>query len=123
MPKFGDLEAVIMDEVWRSGAPVLVRDVVEALQREREVAYTTVQTVMEILFHKGWLAREKERRAYRYWATRPREEYTAQLLSEAFDTTSDRRAAFTRLLQDLEPDEIAELGQALEEAKKRGAGE
>ncbi|WP_205855856.1 BlaI/MecI/CopY family transcriptional regulator [Phytoactinopolyspora endophytica] len=123
MPKFGELEAVIMDEVWQAGEPVLVRDVVQALQREREVAYTTVQTVMEILFRKGWLAREKDRRAYRYWARQPREEYTAQLLSEAFDTTSDRGAAFSRLLQDLQPGEIAELGQALEEARKRGIGE
>lgn len=120
MPKFGDLEAVIMDRVWQAEKPVLVRDVVEAIQGDREIAFTTVQTVMEILYRKGWLAREKNGRAYRYWASRTREEYTAALLGEAFDTTSDRGAAFTRLLQDLEPDEIAELDQALEEAKKRG---
>lgn len=121
MPKFGELEAVIMDEVWASEEPVLVRDVVQALQRERKAAFTTVQTVMEILFRKGWLTREKDGRAYRYWATRARAEYTAQLLSEAFDTTPERGAAFSRLLQSLEPDEVAELSAALDEAKRKGA--
>lgn len=121
MPKFGDLEAVIMDQVWRSEDPLMVRDVVEAIQHDRQIAFTTVQTVMEILFRKGWLARRKDGRAYRYWAMRSREEYTAELLSEAFDTTSDRGAAFSRLLQDLEPGEIAELSQVLEQAKGRGS--
>lgn len=119
MPKFGELEAVIMDQVWQSAEPVLVRDVVQALQRERQAAFTTVQTVMEILYRKGWLTREMQGRAYRYQASRTREEYTAQLLSEAFDTTPDRGAAFSRLLEEFEPDEIAELSQALDEAKKQ----
>lgn len=123
MPKFGDLEAVIMDRVWRSESPVLVRDVVEAIQDDRQVAFTTVQTVMEILYRKGWLAREKQGRAYRYWASRPREEYTAQLLSEAFDTTSDRGAAFSQLLEGMDPGEVTELGEALKEAKARRAVE
>lgn len=118
MPKFGDLESVIMDHVWRADQPLLVREVVETLQRDRDVAYTTVQTVMEILYRKGWLERRKERRAYRYWAPRPREDYTAQLLGEAFDTTSDRAAAFSRLLQDFDPAEVAELREALDRARQ-----
>ncbi|MGH8826732.1 MAG: BlaI/MecI/CopY family transcriptional regulator [Jiangellaceae bacterium] len=122
VPRFGDLEAEIMGQVWRSDGPVLVRDVVEGIRRERQVAFTTVQTVMEILYRKGWLARAKEGRAYRYRASRSREEYTAQLLSEAFDTTPDRGAAFSRLLEEMEPGEIAELSRALEEARNRGAG-
>lgn len=121
MPKLGDLEAAIMDHVWRSDARLLVRDVVEALQRERQVAFTTVQTVMDILYRKGWLEREKNGRAYQYWAPRPREEYTAELLSEAFDTAPDRGAAFSRLLEKLEPNEVAELSEALEQARRGGS--
>lgn len=123
MPRFGELEAAIMDVVWRSEGQLLVRDVMEALRAERQMAFTTVQTVMENLHHKGWLERAKDGRAYRYWAPRPREDYTAQLLSEAFDTTSDRGAAFSRLLQRLEPHEVVELGQALEDAKNRRAAQ
>lgn len=121
MPRFGDLEAVIMDLVWKAETPVRVRAVVDAIQDDRQIAFTTVQTVMDILYRKGWLARQKDGRAYRYWAPRPREEYTAQLLGEAFDTTSDRAGAFSKLLQQLDPDEVDELSHALEEAKKRGA--
>lgn len=121
MPRFGELEAVIMDRVWAFDGPVRVRDVVEAIRRDRQVAFTTVQTVMNILHGKEWLDREKDGRAYRYWAARTREDYTAQLLGEALDTATDRGAAFARLLAELRPEEIGKLRQALDEAKARTA--
>lgn len=119
MPRFGELEAVIMDRVWASDGPVRVRDVVEAIRRDRQVAFTTVQTVMNILHGKGWLGREKQGRAYLYWAVRSREDYTAQLLVEALDTAADRGAAVSRLLDRLEPDEVSELRRALDQAKAK----
>src|SRR5213595_572901 len=63
---FGELEAAIMDRVWSAGRPVLVREIHDMLRPEREPAYNTVLTVVEILFRKGWLTRERARRAYRY---------------------------------------------------------
>jgi predicted transcriptional regulator len=121
MPRFGDLEAAIMDQVWRADGPVLVREVVDGIRQDRPIAFTTVQTVMEILFRKGWLTRDKDGRAYRYAAASPREEYTAQLLSEALETTSDRGAAFSRLFDRMAPGEVAELRDALAKAKRRAA--
>jgi predicted transcriptional regulator len=41
MRRFGELEAVIMDRLWQRGSPALVRDVVEELQPDRALAYTT----------------------------------------------------------------------------------
>lgn len=117
MPKFGELEATIMDLLWSSDRPMLVREVVETIQRDRSSAFTTVQTVLEILHGKGWVAREKDGRAYRYWPSQPREEYTARLLGEAFDTTSDRSSAFSRLLEQMDPAEVAELRAAIDVAK------
>ena len=73
---FGELEAAIMDQVWLAGRPVLVREVHDGLRPEREPAYNTVLTVVEILYRKGWLAREKDGRAYRYRATASRADYT-----------------------------------------------
>jgi predicted transcriptional regulator len=64
---FGELEAVIMDRIWSAGQPLLVRDLHATLRPVR--AYNTVLTVVEILWRKGWLAREKDGRAYRYRAT------------------------------------------------------
>ena len=55
-----------MDRVWAWDRPVLVREVLECLRRDRGIAYTTVMTVMEHLYRKGLLDRERDGRAYRY---------------------------------------------------------
>ena len=94
MRGFGDLEGAIMEQVWAAGGPLLVREIQRALEPER--AYNTVWTVTEILFRKGWLAREKEGRAYRYRATVSRDEYTGDLMGEALAASADRAAACRR---------------------------
>src|SRR5260370_17415167 len=66
MRRFGELEAVIMDRLWEWGRPVLVREVVDDLRDERGPAYTTVMTVMENLYRKGWLRRGRGGRAGGY---------------------------------------------------------
>jgi predicted transcriptional regulator len=58
-------ELAIMKIVWRAGA-VTVRDVYQALLSKRQVAYTTVMTMMNILETKGYLRKEKDERAFRY---------------------------------------------------------
>ena len=63
MRRFGELEAVIMDRLWAWGRPVLVREVVDDQHDDRPLAYTTVMTVMEHLYRKGWLRRERDGRA------------------------------------------------------------
>jgi predicted transcriptional regulator len=115
--RFGDLEAAIMDRVWAAGEPVRVRQVVDDLQRERRIAYTTVQTVMEILYRKGWLAREKRGKAHYYWARASREDYTAGLVDEALATSPDRMAALARLIGRMDPAEVAELRHVLDQSK------
>lgn len=117
MPRFGDLEAAIMDEVWSMGRPVAVRDVVDRLEPVRGCKYTTVQTVMDILYRKGWLTREKDGRAHRYQPAANREDYTATLMSEALSTAADRSAALSRFVESMDPGEAAELRRALDEAK------
>jgi predicted transcriptional regulator len=60
-----------MDAVWQAGAPVSVRQVVDALNARRSapLAYTTVMTVMNRLVAKNALGRHGERRSYVYEAT------------------------------------------------------
>jgi predicted transcriptional regulator len=64
----GPLEAEVMAVLWRAGAPVSVREVVERLNigRAAPLAYTTVMTVMSRLAGKGILVREQEGRGYVY---------------------------------------------------------
>ena len=52
----GDLECEIMELVWKLAQPTMtVRDVFNALRKEREIAYTTVMTTMVRLSEKGLL--------------------------------------------------------------------
>jgi len=55
MRRFGELEAVIMDRLWELGRPTLVREMVDDLHEDRALASTTVMTVMDNLYRKGWL--------------------------------------------------------------------
>ena len=61
----GSLERQVLDEVWRLGR-ASVRDVLVAV--DHSVAYTTAMTVMDRLFKKGMLERERVGRAYVYSA-------------------------------------------------------
>lgn len=62
----GDLEQAVMEIVWDRGE-ANVHDVQDALA-ERQLAYTTVMTVMNRLAAKGVLEREKRGRAFVYRA-------------------------------------------------------
>ena len=119
MARFGDLEAAIMDVMWAAGGPLRVREVADELNQNRPLAFNTVQTVMEILFRKGWLDRQKDGRAYRYVTVRSREDYVAGLMGEALAVARDPAATLVRLVEDLEPDEIARLRVALDAAAER----
>jgi predicted transcriptional regulator len=119
---FGELEAAIMERVWLTGRPVLVREIHDGLRPEREPARNTVLTVVEILYRKGWLAREKDGRAYRYHATASREDYTAGLMGEAFAASTDRLATLRSFVQLIDPAEAEELRAMLDQARRGGAG-
>ena len=122
MRSFGELEAAIMDRVWLASRPVLVREIWANLRPEREPAYNTVLTVVEILYRKGWLAREKDGRAYRYRATVTREDYTAGLMDEALEASADRVAALRSFVERIDPAEAEQLRQMLDRALREGTG-
>lgn len=116
---FGDLEAEIMDRLWTWGRPATAREIVDDLQRQRPLAYTTVTTVADILHTKGWLRREKVGRAWVYEPTCTREAYTAQLMHQALETTSDRAGALLHFVDRMSGDEASALLAALEQVKAR----
>src|SRR5690242_20959651 len=98
MRGFGDLESVIMHMVWDHEGPVTVRELFEALRQERAIAYTTVMSTMDNLHRKGWLARDKDGKAYRYTATASREEYSARLMREALADGGDTEAVLSHFV-------------------------
>ncbi len=121
MPRFGDLEAAIMDVVWAASEPLRVREVRERLARDPSPAYNTVQTVTEILHRKGWLTKHRDGVAYRYAPAASREDYVAGLLGEALSaagTAGDRTATLLRFVETMDPGEVEELRRALQAAKQ-----
>ncbi|GGQ96948.1 BlaI/MecI/CopY family transcriptional regulator [Streptomyces pilosus] len=113
MRRLGDLEAEIMDRLWRWQRPATVREVVDDINEERPLAYTTVMTVANILYNKGWLLRSKQGRAWVYTPVRSREEYAAALMEEALGASADRPVALAHFVQQMDPDEIGALRKAL----------
>ncbi len=61
-----------MDVLWRSAAPTSVRDVHEALRADRDIAYTTVMTVLDRLSKKNVVTRQLDGRAWLYTPTHTR---------------------------------------------------
>jgi predicted transcriptional regulator len=102
MRGFGELEAAVMRQVWGHDGPVTVRDVFEELSATRPIAYTTVMSTMDNLHRKGWLARERDGKAYRYTAVASREEYSARLMREALAEAGDTEAVLSHFVAQMD---------------------
>jgi predicted transcriptional regulator len=100
--RFGELEAVVMGRVWDHDGPVTVRDLFDELREARPIAYTTVMSTMDNLHRKGWLARERDGRAYRYTAVASREEYSARLMREALAEAGDTEAVLSHFVASMD---------------------
>ncbi|MFD3508577.1 BlaI/MecI/CopY family transcriptional regulator [Nocardia sp. NPDC058666] len=120
MRGFGDLEAVLMDRLWdRDVDATTVRELFDELTAEREIAYTTVMSTMDNLHRKGWLAREREGRAYRYWPTITREEHSARLMHEALHVGGRADLVLNHFVDRISDDEFAGLRAALRQVAVR----
>ncbi|WSB69764.1 BlaI/MecI/CopY family transcriptional regulator [Streptomyces decoyicus] len=114
MPRrLGDLEDAVMTRVWEWNRPVTVREVLEDLQRERSIAYTTVMTVLDNLHQKGWVRREAEGRAYRYEAVSTRAAYAAALMNEAWSASDNPAAALVAFFGMMSPEQRHALRDAV----------
>jgi predicted transcriptional regulator len=119
---FGDLETVIMHMVWDRQGPVTVRELFDDLRQEREIAYTTVMSTMDNLHRKGWLARAKDGKAYRYTATASREEYSARLMREALAEGGDNEAVLAHFVAQMGGPESEALRAVVRRLTERRRG-
>lgn len=102
-----------METLWSSTTPLTARDVQDALGG-RDLATTTVLTVLGRLERKGLVSREREGRAHRYRSVASREDHVAELMLDALDAAPDRGAALARFLGSMPPDERAALRDLLD---------
>ncbi|HSA50701.1 MAG TPA: BlaI/MecI/CopY family transcriptional regulator [Yinghuangia sp.] len=113
MPRFGELEEQVMLRLWAAAEPLAVRDVRDALRPERELAYTTVMTVLDKLHRKGVLRRHRVGRAYHYEPVLSREAHTAALMREDWLSGGGRAGALVHFLEGMTPDQVDALRDAL----------
>ncbi|GLZ14585.1 transcriptional regulator BlaI [Actinomadura sp. NBRC 104425] len=116
-----------MEVLWeRDGAGLpaaTARDVSRALASERDLAHTTVMTVLDRLAKKGFLQRERDGRAWRYRPVASREEYVTELMLGALNETGDRDAALVRFVHSVSQTEADVIRQALAELTGNGTAD
>jgi predicted transcriptional regulator len=124
MAGLGELERDVMAQLWDAGEPLTVRQVHERISARRDLAYTTVMTVLDRLAKKGVVTQQRADRAYRYAAAQSREEMTAALMIDALSGAPDgatRDAALAHFVGQVGPADAAALSAALAEAARRAA--
>jgi BlaI family transcriptional regulator, penicillinase repressor len=118
-PALTPLELEIMKVVWDKGQAT-VRDVHAVLKERRQVAYTTVMTMMGVLATKGHLKRQRNERAYIYRPTRPAAAAIKAMVADFVDRVFDgaARPLLVQLIKDrkLTKQELEELARQIEEA-------
>jgi BlaI family penicillinase repressor len=91
-PTLTQQELAIMKVVWRL-EKATVRDVYEAMRETRQIAYTTVMTMMSILEKKGYLKKELVDRAHVFRPAKKRQQVVGAMVRDfverVFDGASD----------------------------------
>jgi BlaI family transcriptional regulator, penicillinase repressor len=113
------LELKIMQVIWRHGAST-VSDVQNEL--ESQLAYTTVQTMLNILERKGKLERELQGRAYVYRAKVSEEKAVGQslrdLIERMFGGSSEELVMSLLKSRQIDAKKLAKLTERFKEELK-----
>ena len=119
----GDLEQANMDVLWSADAVLglTVREVLDGLTG-RDLAYTTVMTVLSRLEAKGVTTRERDGRAWRYRPAASRESLTAEAMRSPLHDLSgaERQAAILHFLAEASPDDLAAVREAMAAVEAQG---
>ena len=118
----GELEQAVLETLWEldggtsEGAPGASGREVHARLAGRDLAYTTVMTVLDRLARKGVLRKERDGRAFRYSPRMTRAEMTAELMREALEATgADRDQALVSFVGEASAEDLAALRRALDD--------
>ncbi|PYR44790.1 MAG: CopY family transcriptional regulator [Acidobacteria bacterium] len=119
-PTLTPQELALMKIVWRRDEAT-VREVYEDLRKTRQVAYTTVMTMMNILAAKGYLKKRKLDRVFRYRPSRPEQAILRSMVREfvnrVFDGASSPLLLYLVKDRAFSPKEREELLRLLKEAE------
>jgi BlaI family transcriptional regulator, penicillinase repressor len=112
------LELEIMNVLWETG-PANVQTVQTRLT-ERELAYTTVQTMLNVLHRKGKVKRRLKDRAYLYQPLLSRQKAVTQavgdMLDRFFGGSADSLVLSLVETRKLTPEKLAQIQKLLEDS-------
>src|SRR5579864_3459271 len=115
-PTASELE--ILRVLWARG-PSTVRDVSEPLSEKKDLGYTTVLKLLQIMTTKGIVRRNETQRAHVYEAGIPAEQTKRQLagdmLQRVFDGSASQLMMHALAEQKASQEEIDELRRLLDE--------
>ena len=120
----GPLETEVMDLVWSRGEAT-VREVYRVLLTRREIAYTTVMTIMSHLANKGALRRRQQGRAYVYVPAFSRDEFDRARMTDIVDRVLGRfsepvMAYLVDRMAQVDPQRLAEQEEAIARLRRKG---
>jgi predicted transcriptional regulator len=111
------LELEIMQVLWETG-PANVQTVQEGLKTSPPLAYTTVQTMLNVLHRKGKVKRKLRGRAFEYAPTVTREKITnhavREMVERLFGGSVDSLLMNLVKTRQLDAKKIAELAQRID---------
>jgi len=117
-----ELELQILKVLWRSG-PSAVKHVRQALAGIRDLSYSSVTTMLNIMVEKGYLQRHKEGVSFIYEALVDEADTTGRMLDDVVDRAFDGSASavMLRLLENasLDEPELKKIRAFLNRQKKR----
>ncbi|WGW13335.1 BlaI/MecI/CopY family transcriptional regulator [Saxibacter everestensis] len=112
MGTLGELERSAMDVLWSAESGLSATELRDALA-DRDLALTTVHTVLSRLEAKNFVVRERSVRPHRYQAASSREEHVAELMHEVLGQAPDREAVLARFIGSASNDETDLLRRLL----------
>jgi predicted transcriptional regulator len=125
MASLGELERAVMDLLWAGHEAATANTLRDRLARTsagqdgsaghegKELAVTTVLTVLSRLEKKGLVERERGMRPHRYQAVSSREDHTAELMHEVLGSAPDREAVLARFIGSVSEGEAETLRKLL----------
>jgi BlaI family transcriptional regulator, penicillinase repressor len=115
--QLGPLERAVMDVIWSNEEDVTVRVALETLA-DRKLAYTTVLTVFDRLWRKGFLRRRRIGRAYVYGAAISREAYLGGLVNQVLEATDHPRSVLLGFVRAADPNVLDDLRRVIREVDR-----
>lgn len=118
-----EVELEILQVLW-AHEPATVREVVDILNKTRPRAYTSILSMLNVMFEKSLVVREMQGRAHVYRSSKSREKtlgsVVKDLLGRAFEGSTT--SLITQLLEQSQPsaEELAEIRKAIETWQKKG---